>query len=323
MSRTILRPEVTSVAWFKKEKYSTLKPPQMRDRIPEGLLTKCDNCYTALMTKDLEENLRVCPKCGYHHRLPARERLALMTDPGSFREMFTNIQPTDALHFVDSKEYPERLKAARKCGFDEAVITGEATINGRRVAYGQMIFEFVGGSMGSVVGERITRLIEHATANQLPCVVVAASGGARMQEGILSLMQMAKTSGALARHAARRLPYLVILTDPSTAGVMASYASLGDVCIAEPGALIGFAGPRVIQQTINQILPKGFQRSEFVRDHGFVDIVVPRKDLKRTVALLLYYMTGQPDESMRAAVAEARVTEAPAHEPTGAVTAEA
>lgn len=297
------------MAWFKKEKYTTLKPPQLRDRIPEGLLARCENCFASLITKDFEENLRVCLKCGFHHRMTARERIALLADPGSFREMFTNIQPTDALKFVDTKDYPSRLKAATKGGKDEAIIVGEAAINGQRVGLAVMVFEFIGGSMGSVVGERITRIVEHSTAERLPVVIVSASGGARMQEGILSLMQMAKTSGALARHAAARLPYISVLTDPSTAGVMASYASLGDVCVAEPDALVGFAGPRVIQQTINQILPKGFQRSEFVRDHGFIDIVVERHKLKATLALLLYYFCGSenggPPPSIMAEPAEA------------------
>lgn len=279
--------------WFKKEKYTILRPPQMRDRIPEGLWTKCENCYDMVVSKDFEENLKVCRKCGYHHKMTARERLALLVDAGSFQEMFQNIQPTDPLKFVDSKEYPKRITAAQSAsGYDEGVITGVGEIDKRPVAMGVMVFEFVGGSMGSVVGERLTRIIEHAVENDLPVVIVSASGGARMQEGILSLMQMAKTSGALARLAEKRLPYISVLTNPSTAGVMASYASLGDVIIAEPDALIGFAGPRVIQQTINQILPKGFQKSDFVMEHGFLDMVVERKDLKNTISLLLYYFCG-------------------------------
>ena len=280
--------------WFKKDKYTTLKPAVMRDRIPEGLWTKCEKCYAPVVTKDFEENLNVCPKCGFHHKLGARDRVDLLMDEGTFSELFTNVQPTDPLKFVDSKDYASRLKAAqKKSGYDEGVICGTGRLDGHEVALAVMVFEFVGGSMGSVVGERITRLIEHAADNGLPVVIVSASGGARMQEGILSLMQMAKTSGALARLAAKRLPFVSVLTNPSTAGVMASYASLGDVAIAEPDALIGFAGPRVIQQTINQILPKGFQKSEFVLEHGFLDMVVERKDLKKTISLLLYYMTGE------------------------------
>ena len=285
------------MAWFKRERYTTLQVPQMRDRIPEGLMTKCEVCFEAVVTKDFEENLRVCKKCGYHHKMPARERVALLSDPGSFKEMFNNIKPTDPLKFFDSKDYPSRIKAAQRSGYDEGVMAGEALIDGRRVALAVMVFEFVGGSMGSVVGERITRLIEHAAAEGLPLVIVSASGGARMQEGILSLMQMAKTSGALARLAQKRLPYISVLVNPSTAGVMASYASLGDLIIAEPNALIGFAGPRVIQQTINQILPKGFQKSDFVLEHGFLDLIVERKDMKSTLSLLLHYLTGKAPEN--------------------------
>ncbi|MCX7624848.1 MAG: acetyl-CoA carboxylase, carboxyltransferase subunit beta [Candidatus Sumerlaeaceae bacterium] len=282
------------MVWFKKEKYTTLKPPVMKDRIPEGLWTKCENCFNMVLTKDFEENLKVCKKCNHHHRLSARERIAMLADEGTFQELFAHIKPTDPLGFVDSKPYSERLKSAQKSsGYDEAVIVGTCEMDGIPVALGVMVFEFVGGSMGSVVGERITRLIEYAADHALPLVIISASGGARMQEGILSLMQMAKTSAALARLAEKKVPYISVLTNPTTAGVMASYASLGDVIIAEPDALIGFAGPRVIQQTINQILPKGFQKSEFVLEHGFLDKVVHRKDLKKTIVLFLYYFAGQ------------------------------
>jgi acetyl-CoA carboxylase carboxyl transferase subunit beta len=281
------------MAWFKKEKYTTLKAPVNKDRIPTGLWTKCENCFEMVVSKDFDENLRVCKKCGYHHRLTARERIDLITDANSFREMFQEIQPTDSLGFVDSKDYASRLKGARKSGYDEAVVCGTARIDAIDTALGVMAFDFVGGSMGSVVGERITRLIEYASEKGLPVVVVSASGGARMQEGILSLMQMAKTSGALARHAEKKLPFISVLTNPSTAGVMASYASLGDVIIAEPDALIGFAGPRVIRETIRQVLPKGFQKSDFVMEHGFLDMVVERSEMKQTLSLLLYYMTGK------------------------------
>jgi acetyl-CoA carboxylase carboxyl transferase subunit beta len=282
------------MAWWKKEKYTTLKPPMMRDRIPEGVWSKCENCFEVIVTRDFEENLKVCRKCGYHHKLSSRERIELLVDEGSFQQMFESVQPTDALQFVDSKPYANRLVAAAKSsGSDEAVVCGEALIEGRKVALAVMAFEFVGGSMGTVVGERITRLIEHAAEQMLPVIIVSASGGARMQEGILSLMQMAKTSGALARLAAKKLPYISVLTNPSTAGVMASYASLGDVIVAEPDALIGFAGPRVIQQTINQILPAGFQKSDFVLEHGFLDMVVERKDLRDTLSKLLFYLCSQ------------------------------
>jgi acetyl-CoA carboxylase carboxyl transferase subunit beta len=280
--------------WFKKAKYSTLQPSIKRDRIPEGLWTKCENCFELMLTPDFVDNLRVCKRCNHHHRVTARERIELLADEGTFSELFTNIQPTDALGFVDSRDYASRLKAARaKSGYDEAVVCGTCTLHGHRVALGVMAFDFIGGSMGSVVGERVTLLIEHAAENGLPVLLVTASGGARMQEGILSLMQMAKTSGALARLAAKHLPYISILTNPSTAGVMASYASLGDVIIAEPDALIGFAGPRVIESTIKQILPKGFQKSDFVQEHGFLDMVVNRGEMKDRLGSLLFYMTGK------------------------------
>jgi len=280
--------------WFKKAKYSTLQNTARRDRIPQGLWTKCENCFELVLTSDFEENLRVCKRCNHHHRLSAHERIELLADHGTFKEMFTHIQPTDALNFKDSKEYPSRLKAARaKSGYDEAVVCGTCQLHGHDVALGVMAFDFIGGSMGSVVGERVTLLIELAAEKGLPVLLVTASGGARMQEGILSLMQMAKTSGALARLAAKKLPYISILTNPSTAGVMASYASLGDVIIAEPDSLIGFAGPRVIESTIKQILPKGFQKSDFVQEHGFLDMVVNRVEMKDRLASLLFYMTGQ------------------------------
>jgi acetyl-CoA carboxylase carboxyl transferase subunit beta len=208
--------------------------------------------------------------------------------------MFHNVQSTDALGFVDSKPYDVRLEGAIKSsGYDEAVVTGTARLDGYEVALAVMVFEFIGGSMGSVVGERITRLIEHAAEHRLPLIIVSATGGARMQEGILSLMQMAKTSGALARLDRKKVPFISVLTNPSMAGVMASYASLGDVTVAEPDAQIGFAGPRVIQQTIKQILPKDFQRSDFVQEHGFLDLVVNRKDMKQSLSQLLYYFTGK------------------------------
>jgi acetyl-CoA carboxylase carboxyl transferase subunit beta len=298
------------MAWFKKEKYTTLAPTVARDRIPEGLWTKCDSCFAPVVTKDFEENLSVCPKCGHHHKISARDRIKLLTDPDTFEEMFTNIQPTDPLGFVDSKDYASRLKAAqKKSGYDEGVVCGTAKIDSHPAALAVMAFDFVGGSMGSVVGERITLLIEHAAEAGLPVIIVSASGGARMQEGILSLMQMAKTSGALARLAAKRLPYISVLTNPSTAGVMASYASLGDVIIAEPDALIGFAGPRVIQQTINQVLPKGFQKSDFVLEHGFLDMVVQRKEMKAVLSTLLYFMTGRPGDRWPAGEQEAGAPE--------------
>ncbi|NLD61580.1 acetyl-CoA carboxylase carboxyltransferase subunit beta [Candidatus Sumerlaeota bacterium] len=284
------------MAWFKKQKYTTLQfSTKKSERIPEGLFVKCESCYAVILASEFEKNLMVCPECGHHHKFPVNKRIALLTDEGSFSKMFEEIRPTDPLGFVDSKKYPDRIKAAQeKSGFSEAVVTGTATINGHPVAIGFMVFDFIGGSMGSVVGERITRLIEYATEHRLPVIMINCSGGARMQEGILSLMQMAKTSGACARHAMAGLPYISVLTDPSTAGVMASYASLGDVCIAEPETLIGFAGPRVIQQTINQILPKDFQQADFVLKHGFLDMVVSRAEMKDTLTKLIEYMEPAP-----------------------------
>ncbi len=280
--------------WFKKAKYSTLQSSERRDRIPEGLWTKCEACFELMLTRDFEESLKVCCRCNHHHRVTARERIELLSDEKTFTELFKNIQPIDALNFVDSKPYGLRLKAAQaKSEYDEAVVCGTCTVHGQPVALGVMAFDFIGGSMGSVVGERLTQLMELAAEKRLPLIIVTASGGARMQEGILSLMQMAKTSGALARLAAKKLPYISILTNPSTAGVMASYASLGDVIIAEPDALIGFAGARVIESTIKQILPKGFQKSDFVQEHGFLDLVVNRNAMKDMLGSLLFYMTGK------------------------------
>ncbi len=278
------------MAWFRKNKYTVLRQPEKRDRIPDGLWHKCENCLSIIYIKDFEENQKVCPRCNHHHKISARERIKYVVDEGSFVEEDEDILPTDALGFVDSKPYPQRLeKGKKKTTLNDAVITGTARINDIPVCLAAMDFGFIGGSMGSVVGEKVTRCMEHALEDKIPMIAICTSGGARMQEGILSLMQMAKTSIACARLAEERVPYITVLTHPTTAGVMASFASLGDVIIAEPRALIGFAGPRVIQQTINQILPKGFQLSEFVRDHGFIDIVANRKDLKKTLTNLLFF----------------------------------
>ncbi len=278
------------MVWFRKRKYTILPPPQRRDRIPNGLWHKCSQCLNIVYTRDFENNMKVCPKCNHHERLTARERIAYTFDPDSFVEENTSLASADPLEFNDSKKYTERIASyQKKTGLNDAVITGTALCGGYRVAAAVMDFNFGGGSMGSAVGEKITRAFEHALEEHLPVIVISASGGARMQEGILSLMQMAKTSMEIARLNEERLPYISVLTNPTTAGVMASYASLGDVIIAEPDALIGFAGPRVIQQTINQILPKGFQKSEFVKEHGFIDIVVNRKDLKPALIKLLSF----------------------------------
>ncbi len=280
-----------SMAWFRREKpkFAVIQPAVRRsDRIPKDLWYRCPKCGQILLRRDFVANLQVCPGCGNHERLTAPERLAMLVDEGTFEEWFENVSPCDPLEFVDSAPYAARLKKHQeKTGRRDAVLCGSGQIEGVKAALAIMDFAFAGGSMGSVVGENVTRTFERALERRLPVVVVTCTGGARMQEGILSLMQMAKTSIACARFAEARLPYISVLTDPSTAGVMASYASLGDVIIAETGALVGFAGPRVIQQTINQALPRGFQTAEFVRDHGFIDKVVERKDLKRTVAMFL------------------------------------
>lgn len=277
--------------WFRKRKYTVLKPPdERRVEIPDGLWHKCGECLAITLAKDFEVNLKVCPKCGHHEQMNSQERIAYTFDPDSFEEDNEHIKPADPLQFFDSKKYTDRLATyQKKTGMNDAVVTGTALCGGYRVAAGVMEFEFVGGSMGSVVGEKVTRIMERALKERLPVIVICASGGARMQEGILSLMQMAKTSMACARLHEERIPYFSVLTHPTTAGVMASFASLGDLIIAEPNALIGFAGPRVIQQTINQVLPKGFQKSEFVREHGFIDIVLERKDLRPTLINLLSF----------------------------------
>jgi acetyl-CoA carboxylase carboxyl transferase subunit beta len=280
------------MAWFRKEK----KPlPARRSRptspIPEGLWTKCEGCKEAIFSRELEKNLQVCPKCGYHFRIDSAARIRLLLDDENPRELLASLRPTDPLGFVDSKRYRDRLKVyQQEVGVRDAVVVVEGHLEGREVMLAAMEYRFMGGSMGSVVGEKITRAAELATERERPLIVVSASGGARMQEGILSLMQMAKISAALARLRSARLPYISVLTDPTTGGVTASFAMLGDLNVAEPGALIGFAGPRVIQQTIRQELPEGFQRSEFLLEHGFVDMVVPRHELKATIGRCLAHL---------------------------------
>lgn len=279
------------MAWFRKRKYTLLKPPEKRRvEIPDGLWHKCPKCLEIILAKDYIENIKVCPKCGFHDRLNCYERIEFTFDEDSFEEDNTGLQSTDPLNFFDSKKYTDRLESyQKKTGLDEAVVTGSALCGGHKVITAVMDFNFAGGSMGSVVGEKITRSLERSLDEHLPSIVICASGGARMQEGILSLMQMAKTSMVIAKMAEEKIPYICVLTHPTTAGVMASYASLGDVILAEPGALIGFAGPRVIQQTINQILPKGFQRSEFVKAHGFLDKVIERRQVRPTLINLLSF----------------------------------
>jgi len=280
------------MSWLKRERTGikqATKPE--RAEMPEGLWTKCDNCGEALFQTVLEENLWTCPHCGHHFRVAARTYAGYLTDPGSFQERHANLVAGDPLEFRDAKlPYPERLAAAqRDTGEKDAAICGVAAIGGLPVSVALMNFFFMGGSMGSVVGEKVARTIEMAMAERRACVVVSATGGARMQEGILSLMQMAKTSVLLAQLRQARLPFVSVLTDPSTAGVLASYASLGDVLVAEPKALVGFAGARVIRQTIGEDLPPGFQRAEFVLEKGFIDRIVHRKQMRAEVGHLLEF----------------------------------
>jgi acetyl-CoA carboxylase carboxyl transferase subunit beta len=276
------------MAWFKKQQFTTLHTPQTRDRIPDGLYTKCSHCGRMLLTREMEESLWVCPKCGQHERLTAHQRIEQLVDSGTFVEIDASLASKDPLKFKDVRSYPEQIgRYQKKTGLVEAVICGRGRISGLDTSLGFMDSNFIMASMGSVVGEKISRVFERAIENRIPAVIVCAAGGARMQEGILSLMQMAKTSSLVAKMREARIPYVPVLTDPCGAGVAASFASLGDVIIAEPGALIYFAGPRVIEQTIRQVLPKGFQRSEFVQEHGFIDVIVPRAELKATLANVL------------------------------------
>lgn len=275
--------------WFKRKK-KTKEAAYIRERldIPGNLWVKCYRCGQAIFAKDLEANLKVCPKCNYHFKLTAGERQKQIVDNGSLAEIDHGIRSTDFLSFTDSKPYAKRIDDAMlKSNLNEAILTGTAKIGGRPAAIGIMDFSFMGGSMGSVVGEKVTRLIELAVEKKIPAIIFSSSGGARMQEGIMSLMQMAKTSAALGRLRENGLPYISVITDPTTGGTSASYAMLGDINIAEPGALIGFAGPRVIEQTIRQKLPPGFQRAEYLLEHGMLDVVCERKLLKDTLAKIL------------------------------------
>jgi len=281
------------MAWFKKEKTPKLPAGDRRFTIPEGLWVKCDNCKEIIYKKEVARNANVCPKCNYHFRISARERLDTMYDDSHYREFDTEIAPVDALGFVDTKPYAARLISYQKeTGLKDAIVSSEGLMGARPVIIAAMEYGFMGGSMGSVVGEKITRAAERAYDASCPLIVISCSGGARMQEGALSLMQMAKISAALARLDEKGIPYISVLTDPTTGGVTASFAMLGDLIIAEPKALIGFAGPRVIEQTIRQKLPVGFQRSEFLLEHGMIDIIVDRAQLRDTVIQCLYFMVG-------------------------------
>jgi acetyl-CoA carboxylase carboxyl transferase subunit beta len=279
---------------FRKKNYSTVKV--RKKDIPNGLWTKCPSCTEIVFKQELDAGCNVCPKCNFHFPLGSRNRLAMLVEEGSFEEWDADLYSVDTLGFTGTASYLSKLQEnVDKTGANDAIICGKALIGRLPVAIGIMDFAFLGASMGSVVGEKITRLLEHATEQKLPAIIVCSSGGARMYEGMFSLMQMAKTSAAVARHGKTGLPYLTVLTHPTTAGVMASFATLGDVIIAEPGALIGFAGPRVIKETTQQDLPEGFQRSEFLLKHGLLDMVVPRKDLKKTLIQLLDYMMPMPE----------------------------
>jgi len=270
--------------------------------MPEGLWTKCKSCGEMIHNLALSENLQVCPACDFHLTLAARERIASLADPGSFTETDADLISVDALQFQGVAAYTERLQAYRsQTGLKDAVITGHCNVGGHPVGIAAMDFQFLAATMGSVVGEKITRMIEESTAERRSVVIVCASGGARMYEGMLSLMQMAKTSGALARHARACLPYISILTNPTTAGVMASFASLGDLILAEPGAMIGFAGPRVIRETTHQELPAGFQTAEFLRDHGLVDRVIPRLKMREELSTILDFISPASESTADAA----------------------
>ncbi len=274
--------------WFRKDK--TPRPPRdprTSASLGEGLFVKCDGCKETLYLREVERNRRVCPKCGYHFRVSAEERMKLLLDDGSETPLFQDVRPTDPLKFRDFKRYRDRLRdAEQRSGRPDAILASSGRIDGIAVVVAVLDYAFMGGSMGSVVGEVLTRMAELSLREKRPYVIVSASGGARMQEGILSLMQLAKVSAALTRLADGGIPYISILTDPTTGGVTASFAMLGDVILAEPQALIGFAGPRVIEHTIRQKLPEGFQRSEFLLQHGMVDVIVKRSDLKETLARL-------------------------------------
>jgi acetyl-CoA carboxylase carboxyl transferase subunit beta len=278
------------MAWFKRQSVELDSSGEKKIRT-EGLWVKCEGCRQIIWKKDLEDNLNVCPKCGKHFRIDARTRLANLFDNGEYETFSDNLSSTDPLKFVDLKPYSERLKRAQEdTGLTDAIINSRGKLNGRPIIISAMEYSFIGGSMGSVVGEVITRAVELALESKQPLIIISASGGARMMEGVLSLMQLAKISAALARLDEARVPYISVLTDPTTGGVTASFAMLGDLNIAEPGALIGFAGPRVIEQTIRQKLPAGFQRSEFLLEHGMLDAVVHRKEMKGYINRALNFM---------------------------------
>ncbi|HOY45486.1 MAG TPA: acetyl-CoA carboxylase, carboxyltransferase subunit beta [bacterium] len=286
--------------WFKR--VTPGLEAQTKKELPDGLWIKCDRCGEILYKKELERNRMVCTGCAFHFRMDSGQYIALLADEGSFEEFNENLSSADPLHFKDSKKYTDRLEEAMaKTGLKEAVRTGECTLAGLPVVMAIMDFRFIGGSMGSVVGEKVSRAIDRAVETRRPLIILSASGGARMQEGALSLMQMAKTAAKLALLAEARIPFISILTDPTAGGTTASFSMLGDVIIAEPGAFIGFAGPRVIKQTIGQDLPEGFQRAEFVQEHGFVDMIVDRRQLKEQIERILVWFVGPARKKPRRA----------------------
>jgi acetyl-CoA carboxylase carboxyl transferase subunit beta len=290
------------MAWWRRKK-EALEPETAKAKtsIPKGLWSKCESCGEITYTDELVANLRVCPVCQHHAPMPTAERITASIDPGTWQELDQELRSGDPLEFHDQKPYAERLsKAVRSIGPGDAFLSGLGEIDGVPVSAGFFAFEFMGGSMGSVVGEKVTRVFERAVETQRPAVVFSASGGARMQEGVLSLMQMAKTSAARARLRPARLPYVSVVLHPTTGGVAASFAMLGDLIIAEPKALVGFAGPRVIQQTIGQDLPKGFQRAEFLLEHGMIDRIVPRLEMREQLGLLMRLMLGAPPKPVEA-----------------------
>ncbi len=279
------------MAWFRRSKVSINVNDAQRKDIPDGMWIKCESCGEIIHRSQLEQQLFTCLKCQYHFRITSEQYLSFLLDEGSFKEMDRKMRSTDPINFKDTKLYKERIKESmRKTGLQDAVRTGTGKISGMPIAIAAMDFGFIGGSMGSVVGEKVARAAEKALKSKCPLIIISSSGGARMMEGALSLMQLAKTSGRLAQLSDAGIPYISLMTDPTTGGVTASYAMLGDVNLAEPAALIGFAGPRVIKQTIGKDLPPGFQRSEFQMEHGFVDMVVHRKEMKETVTKLLNYL---------------------------------
>ena len=278
--------------WFRKEKKGVAA--QEKRNIPEGLWTKCPSCGEIVYSKKMEQLHWVCPTCDFHFRITCRKYIALLLDDGKLEEFDNNLKSADPLNFKDSKRYPDRIKAANlKAGDTEGLLAGLGTMGNIPISFAIMDFAYIGGSMGTVVGEKVARAIERSLEHEIPLIIVSCSGGARMQEGVLSLMQMAKTSGLLAALSEKRIPFISLLTNPTTGGVMASFAALGDVIIAEPKALLGFAGPRVIKQTIGQDLPEGFQSSEFQSAKGFIDCLVDRKNLRSTIISLLQYMGGK------------------------------